>query len=150
MTKVQGAQARMTYKSVMSFEFTNLVQKLVNTPTSNKNASHIHKIYKALDAAGTKIREEFKAEVLSKFALKDENGGIKTDEHGTYEPDPAQMEEYNKAMTEFEARECVIDWRPLTPDTLSDVKVTAKEIDLLGPLYSEQNGPGVPHALHSL
>ena len=37
-----------------------------------------------------------------------------------------------------------IAWRPLTPDTLSEIKVTAKELDLLGDLYTEENGPGVP------
>ncbi len=136
---------KMLAKDIMSFEFTNLMQKLINTPTENSRASHIHKVYREIERNAKKIRESFKPEILDIYAQKDDKGEVIYGEQGTYEPIKEKLEEYHKAMEAFEAKEVSVEWRPLTPDSLADVKLTAKEIEILGPLFVEQNGPGVPH-----
>ena len=82
---------KMTSKQIMSFEFSNLMQKVVNTPTANKNASHIHKIYKELERNSNAIRESFKKDIMEVYATKDEAGKVKLDEHGHYSPDASNI-----------------------------------------------------------
>ncbi len=136
-------EIKMTYKSLMSFEMQTLLAKLISTPTSNKNASHINHIFQQISKCGDQIREEFRSTILDQFALKGEDGKIVVNEGG-FEPDPSRLEEYQKALAEFEKGECVVKWQPLRPSHLSDVKVSAKEIDVLGGLFTEEEGPGVP------
>lgn len=136
----------MTYKQVGSFEFSQAMAKIENTPTSTKSASHIRQISKRVKAGKDKIHDEYKSDIMDVFAVKGEDGKAKVSENqpGGFEMVEGKDEEFNKAFQAFEAREVEVDWRPLTPDTLADIKLSAREIELLGPLFSDDNGPGVP------
>lgn len=139
---------KMKYKDIKSFEFSQLAAKLANSPTINVRANHIRHIIKELNAAGDRISEEYKTDLIDVYAKKDEEGKIvrpEGDPNG-FVPDDTKMEEFMKAQDAFGDREAEINWRPLTPDTLSDIKLTAKELDLLGELFTDDNGPGVPGA----
>lgn len=137
---------KLTYKQVGSFEFSQALAKIANTPTSTKQAGHIHQVVKRVQAGKDQIHAEYKTQIVEKFAQKDDKGKVLTGEdHATgFQMMEGKDEEFQKALAEFEGRQVEVDWRPLTPDTLSDVKLSAREIDLLGPLFSEENGPGVP------
>lgn len=137
---------KIKYKDIKSFEFSQLAAKLANSPTINVRANHIRHIIKELNAAGDQISKEYKTDLIDVYAKKDEEGKIvrpEGDPNG-FTPDETKMEEFLKAQETFGDREAEINWRPLTPDTLSDIKLTAKELDLLGDLFTDDNGPGVP------
>lgn len=140
---------KMTYKQIGSFEFSQAIAKIEHTPTSAQKAAHIRHISKFVKAGKDKIHDEYKTNIMDKFGKKGEDGKTITaeDRPGGFEMDDSQTEEFNKAFKEFEAREIEVDWRPLTPDTLSDIKLSAREIELLGPLFSEDQaqGPGIPN-----
>ena len=138
---------KMTYKQIGSFEFSQAMAKIENTPTTTIKASHIRQIAKRIKAGKDLIHESYKTDIMDKFGKKSEDGKtlIAEGQPGGFEMAEGKDEEFNKAFLEFEAREIEVDWRPLNPDTLSDIKLSAREIELLGPLFSEENGPGVPN-----
>lgn len=137
---------KVKYKMARGESFSMLFAKLANTATTNQRAAHIRRIMKGLEAVHKQIMEEFKTEILSVYAVKKEDGNIafKDERESDFDLIDGKAEEYNKALAEFGEREGIIEWRPLTPDTLSDVKLSARELDLLGDLFSEENGPGIP------
>ncbi len=131
---------------MLSEQFLMLVQKISNTQTSGKNASHIRHIVRGLTDARNQMATEHKKEIVEVYAQKDENGKIKAPEDNKdgFIPADDKKEECDKASEAFFNREATIDWKPLAPSTLSDVRLSAREIDLLGELYSEHEGPGLP------
>lgn len=144
MAKVEPI--KMKYKDIKSFEFSQLAAKLANTATINARANHIRHIIKELNKAGEQISAEYKSDLIDVYAKKGEDGKVarpEGDPNG-FTPDETKMDEFIKAQEEFGEREAEINWRPLTPETLSDIKLTAKELDLLGDLFTDDNGPGIP------
>lgn len=137
---------KMRYKDIKSFEFAQVMSKLSNTSTINVRANHIRHIVKELNKAGEQISEEYKSSIIEPYAKKDKSGALvkPKGEPGGFIPDEARQDEFLKAQEEFGERFAEINWRPMTPDTLSDIKLTAKELDLLGDLFTEENGPGLP------
>lgn len=135
------------YVDIKNFDFSNLIAKLSNTATTNNRANHIRHVLKEYNKCIDQISEEFKTEVADKFAVKDEAGKIVAPENDPngFSVIEGQEEAFQEACKEFGLKVCVINYRPLTPDTLADVKLTPKELNLLGDLYTEENGPGVPH-----
>jgi hypothetical protein len=147
-------EIRIKYLTIGSFEFNTVMQKLVRTQTNNKAATHIKQVSKRVDAGRKKIHEEYMTEIVPKYAKKNEDGTI--DRTGGNEgdlnfftPKDELMQEFLKAQEEFGKRELVIDWRPLTPSCLEDVSISAHELDAIGEVYTEEEGPGVP-SLHSV
>lgn len=141
-----GTEIKTKYQSISSFELAGVLQKIANTQTSNKNASHIRRVINEIKKAGDQIREEYKKDILEVYAQRDEKGEIKRPEGDPngFDPIVEKEAEFLKAQEDFGGREIVIAWRPLNPDTLADVKLSAKELDLLGELYTDDAGPGVP------
>jgi hypothetical protein len=149
LMKKEMPKLKIKRGALMSFDMNNLLQKLVNTPTSNKNASHINHIYKEAKRNEDELRALFKKEVVEIHAVKLENGKVDTTPEGGYKVDPAKQKKHDDAMNAFLDQDAFIEWSPIRPSHLSDIKVTAKEIGLLGELYDENEGPGLPpgHAL---
>lgn len=146
---MESPDLKMKYKDLSGFEFSNLMQRLSAHPTEGKHASHIRQITKRLNAIRSSMSDEYKKEVMEHFSLKDEKGEFLKPENpqgpqDMYQVDPAKMEDYQKAVEAFGEKEGVIDWRPFTPSTLKDFKISGREIELLGVLYTEEDGPGVP------
>ena len=140
------ANIKMKYKDVGTFEFGSLMEKLSSTPTSNKNACMISHIYKENKRAREQISEEYKKEVMEKYATRDENGAIKrpSENPDGFIPDETKLEEFKKAQEDFGEKEFVFEWGPLRPAHLTDVKVSAKEIGLMGELFNTEDAPGMP------
>ncbi len=144
---------KISYKNLANQDMHNLLLKLNNTPiTLNKNACAIHRVAGLLEKKLVEVREKFQSDILEKFALKDEKGNMKFNEQGMAEPDPTRVEEYNKAVKAFDGGEITLEVVPLKPSNLVDIKLTAKEIGLLGDFFTEMDGPGVPNeaGLHAL
>ena len=145
---------KLKYETIGSEAFAMLMQKISNTQTNNKAASHINHIIKEVERVREHIKDEYLKEIREGFAKRDADGKIDLidkdgnnhkDQPNWFDVEDAKMAELNKATEEFHQREAVINWRPLTPSTLEDVNLSAREINLLGDLYSEiEVGPGVP------
>jgi hypothetical protein len=135
-------ELKITADVVMKFEFQQVMMKLVNTATDNKKACAIHHISKEVEKHVDQFKSEFKKDILEKYAQKDEHGKYLNDE-GQYKIDPKCFADYKTATEAFGKKTAIVKWKPLTPSVLSDIKMSAKEIDLLGELFSEQEGPGL-------
>ena len=138
-------EVKVKYGEMSGFEFTQVITKIANTPTTSVKAAHIRRVMKELERNRKAIHEEFKKEIVEVFAQKSEDGKLLEPEGapGEYLVLEGKEEERNAAVKVFGEKVATIAWRPLTPDSLSDVKVTAKELDLLGELYTDDNGPGL-------
>lgn len=125
-----------------------LVQKLTNTPLHPQKANHIRKVMNEVFRVKEVMREDYK-KISEKFGERD----LETKAVIVIENDPtgigfkvpeAEQKNFEDAIKDFDNIECEVKWRPLTPDTLSDIKLSAVELEILGPLYSDENGPGLP------
>lgn len=152
-TKVQ---IKVKLGTIINERFRMLMSKLIQTPTDNVSACHIHKVYKEVEKHGDAYAKRFN-KFKEEFAQRGEDGKIVLgrDTDGIEQPDTwvvleEKRDDLNKAMKELHDEEATINWRPLTPNTLKDIKLSAYEIDLLGELYTDENGPGLPTGLHSV
>lgn len=142
-------EVKLEYQKISSFEFTQTMQKIANVATNNRAASHIRHVIKALDPARKEMGDAYIKEIMEVFGVKNEDGTLQRPEGEPqgFIPDETRTEEFLKAQEEFGKRIFIVKWRPLTPDTLVDIKLSAKELDVLGDLYSEENGPGLPYPI---
>lgn len=134
---------KMTYRELVVLD-PMLMQKLSMTPTHNAKASHIRHVLKQVNAAKAKMSDEWK-DMGKKYGKHDDKGElIRAENHAGFELKEGVEKEFEDAVAVFDKTECEIKWRPLTPDTLADIKMTARDMEILGPLFSDENGPGVP------
>ncbi len=149
MEQVPVIKQVISYGKFKSGGWTGLKQKLANTPTANQRASHIRKLIKALDQGEEFIKRDYEETVLKKVAKLNEDGTLwhPPGEPMGYEILAENQEKMPAIHEEFGRKELTIElqWRALTPDTLSDFKMTAAEMELLGDFFTEDAGPGVPH-----
>jgi hypothetical protein len=137
---------KMKYKDLGSFEFQNLMQTIRAAKTSNVNACRISAIWKQVTAARTQIMEEYTKEIMEVYAKRDENGAIIIPEgqQAGFTPIEDKIEEFTKAQDAFGEKEYTFTCMPFNPSHLSDVKMSAKDIETLGVLFQENAGPGIP------
>lgn len=146
--KPQQPAAVFKYKDLKSFDFGNLMAKLSNTPTVNARANHIRHVIKEYQRCEKEISDQFDEEIVKVFSLKNEDGTTKLEEVGnpnSFQIDPDKQDAFTEASKVFGDKEIAINYRPFTPDTLADIKLTAKELNILGDLFTEESGPGIPH-----
>lgn len=145
--KVEVTPIKVRYSEVMNFDLANALQKIASNDTSNKNACHIYKIVRAIEAARKVVGDAFKTEFVDKYAPKDESGKPEISPEGGFVVDAEQKSEFDVAEKEFGERTFEIKWRPLNPSVLCDVKLSARDIKALGPLFDEDDSgrPEVPH-----
>lgn len=154
--KPQKISMTIKYTDLRSGPFQMAVAKMVQTPIADgAKRAHIHKLYKEVKKADDLVTTQFEKEVLPKYAKLDAKGKIEFSRKGdnsSYSIDPEKQEAYEEALNEFGQRpiEITMDYRPLTPATLSDVKLTVLESDSLGEFLVDQEGPGLPEALHAV
>lgn len=144
--ETQKKEIKFTYGEIVGFEFSSVIQKLANSQTNNKAASHIRQVTKKLQEARDKISKEHRAEILEVYGKKDDNGlVIMNNDTDEFTPVEGKEEELQKLIADFMKREVVIDWRPFDSSTLADIKISAKELGLLKDLYNDDpTGPGLP------
>lgn len=153
MNKGENMEIKMKYKDIGAFEFSSLIQKLAQTPTETKKAERICGIVRQIQNARNRIADGYKKDVMEVFGQKNEDGSLKRPENepSGFVPDESRMEDLNKATEQFGEKEMAFECLPLTSSTLSDIKMSAKEIELLKDIYSKDSGPGVPeHFEHAL
>lgn len=141
-------EVKIAYEQVGGFEFAQVIQKIAAVPTTTAAANHIRRVINEIEAARKQISAEYKTEIMEKYGKRNEAGELARPEGDTqgFDPDETKMDEFIEAQKEFGKRTATIKWRPLTPKTLNDVKLSAKELNLLGPLFSEDEGPGLPES----
>ena len=142
------------YADVGGFKFAELIQRIVNHPTDGSSAYHIKQLTKELEKGRKQIHTEYMVEVREVYAKRTEDGKIDTEggdpkDENYFQPDETKMDAFMKAQDAFGARNLTLACRAVTPRMLGDMKISAKELDLLGELYSLEEGPGVPHLRNS-
>lgn len=151
MKKPEVQAIKMKYSDIMSFEFSNTMHKIASKDTSNKNACHIAKIVKLCQEARNNAMKDFQKNVAEVFGKRDEAGKLIRPEGQDqgFEPMDGKEEEIFKAQELLGETEFEVKWKPLTPSVLADVKLSAKDIDALKNLFSEEEpapvGPGLPN-----
>jgi hypothetical protein len=138
---------KIGYKSFGSFELSQAIAKIDHAQTTSQKAGQIHQLVKRIKAGREKIHNEYEKEIIKPFGEVDKKTGkVPPNQNlpGGFEMKEGVMEDFQKAFDTFEKRHVEIDWRPFNPEMLSDVKLSAHEIDLLGDLYTPNAGPGVP------
>lgn len=136
--------------------FQMLMNKIIQTPTDNKAACSINRVFKQLKKHGQDFYTEL-GKLREIYAQRDEKGVVKlgTDGHGhevpeSWMPDPEKKAEFDEKVVALHEQEVELDTRPMNPNILKDVKLSAYELDLLGDLFTEEAGPGVPSGLHAV
>lgn len=122
--------------------------KLSNTPTHNVKASHIRRLLKLTMIAHSVLVDEHK-KLVEEFGKKGEDGNLvmMPEDPQRFQIKEGVEKDFEKAMQAFDDKIAEIKEKPLNADTLSDIRMSAKEIELLGPLYTDEGGagPGVPN-----
>lgn len=149
---MEGTKLTIKYKEVGGFELGQVIQKIASTPTSTSKAAAIRKLVKAVQEVRVKAADEWKEQIFEKYSKRDDKGVIvrpKDDPNG-FEPDETRAEEMHKAQTEFDNKLAELSISPLNPMILSDVKLSAADLERLGALFSEEAGPGIPGGLQAI
>lgn len=135
--------------------FKVLLGKLLQSQVSNASACAIHKVFKAVDIVQKENHDLF-LKIRDQFAKKDDQGKLVAmkDENKNEIPDSweiidGKQEDFQNAVNAMGDEEVGVKVKPLTPEVLKDIKISAMEIDLLGDLFVPENGPGLPH-MHSV
>lgn len=141
---------KVKYNSFSNFEFLQAIQKIASTPTTAAKANTIRKITNALQEGRVKtVVEDYKKEIMEVFAKRNEAGEIvrPDGEPDGFEPIEGKEEECKAATEAFGEKFLEISAEKLTPATLSEVKLSARELELLGDIFTdvENAGPGVPN-----
>lgn len=123
-----------------------LIEKLSKTPTTVTRASHLREIVQQVSNQKALVHERYQ-DIAKKFGKVDEKGKFETAENafGFSLKEGVTDAQVVEAIEEFDKNTVEIKGRPLTPDTLNDIRFSAVEIEQLGSLYTNVNGPGLPH-----
>lgn len=134
----------IAYSKLSSFEMNQIVMKIANTPTTAARAIVIRKIVKAIDTLRTEISEAYKKEIHEVYFQRNEDGTFKKDEGGMDMPIEGKEDEIKKVTEEFGKRTVTVPAK-FRPSMLADMKsITGREIEALGELLAEEDGPGLP------
>jgi hypothetical protein len=147
MPENTAPEIKVKYKDVTSFEFNSAMQKIVTAPIETQKAEFIRKIFKQLKEVREIIGKEYEAEIMEKFAQKDEAGKIlrPPEEPNGFLPVEGKDAEIMEANKVFGDREAKFSSYPLNPSILKDIKLSGKDLDALGNFYAgEVTGPGLP------
>lgn len=127
---------KMTYEHLASNGFVMAMQKLTANPMDIKTAYQVKKIAEACQKARGNVTEQYRFEVLKKFAKKDEKGEV-IEPVSVADEDQAAMAQ---AQEEFGKRTVEIDRHPISIEKLTTVKISASDLAALDPiLVSEES-----------
>jgi hypothetical protein len=128
---------KMNYKDSSAFDFQSAIQKLATATTDGVSAYRIKKVYAAVKAHRLAVAEEYKKDVMGKFAKKDEKGEWAPETFCCIE---GQEEAYAKAQDEFGERTWTLPRPKLTLHDIRDAKLTAMEQLALDPVLDDSEG----------
>lgn len=135
------------YKLFGGMELDNVLKKIANIQMPLQRASVVRDILKGIQAARDLMSEDYKANVLGKFAKKKEDGSFERpqeDPHGFIIADE-NAEEARKANEGFGDNEVDIEIPCKFNDALfANEKFSPRERELLDFVWETKQGPGVP------
>lgn len=148
----------LKYSEIHNFTFAQAVQKIAASPTSGRIACRIRRTVQELTKAREMIKAEYEKDIIGPFTHRDAEGKEVVDENNTegFNPDPARMEELNKAQAAFGERQAALECFPFTLETIQDIKISAQEIEAMKGLFDDSEptpiamGPGIPQNVKSL
>jgi methyl coenzyme M reductase subunit C-like uncharacterized protein (methanogenesis marker protein 7) len=135
----------MKYKDLLHPLLQQVLGKIANTQMAPKQSYEVNKLMSAVREQMTKTREE-STKILKNFVVFDgDKPKLKVDDKGELmnevvfiDPFTAEHPDYLKAFEEFEDKMVKINFRPWSLEMLSDIKLSAMEIDILGPLLTDK------------
>jgi hypothetical protein len=136
---------KTTNKEIMDIVSSPVLMKLRGTETQPAKAEYIRACLRGVNEAREKLAEGHTA-IIKKFCVLDEKGEMQMDpkQPGTYQIAEGKADEATAAMKEFYETERELRLTTLDSVILSDFKLSAEDIENLGPLYGAVGGPGVP------
>lgn len=129
----------MKYVNISNFEFAQAVQKIAQTPVTNKTACAIRRVTKELNLAREIISKDYQDKIVEVFGKRDEKGELirPKDQPAGFDVDEAKQPEFLKAQEAFGENTVELKCAPLDSDMLGDIKLSAWELEKLGSLFSD-------------
>lgn len=135
----------MKYAELMHPRLQQVLGKIANTQLSPKQSYELNKMMSAVRTEITKTREESSV-ILKNFVVFDgDKPKLKVDAEGEpmnevvfIEPFSMEHPEYLKAFKDFDNKVAKINFRPWSVEMLSEIKLSAMEVDVLGPLLTDK------------
>lgn len=127
---------KVTYSKMSSFQFQKVLQKLETAATDGFTAYRIRKIATKLKSYREQIANEYKKQIMDKYAKRDEKGEYKEED---FVPMEDKVNEYNKALEDFGKNEVFVDRHPLTIADIKDIKITAEEMEAMGEMFDDSD-----------
>ena len=135
----------MNYKDLLHPHLQNVLGKIANTQMSPAKSYEVNKLLSEIRKNINSVRKE-SSTVLENF-VKFENGkpkfkvdadGAPTNDVEFIEPYGIDHPDYLGAFEKFEYKIAELAFRPWSLEMLGDVKLSAMEIDILGPLLTDK------------
>lgn len=135
----------MKYKDLLHPRLQQVLGKIANTQMAPKQSYEVNKLMAAVRSEIQKTRDE-SATILRNFVVFDgDKPKLKVDEEGVpmnevvfIDPFTAEHPDYLKAFEVFEDKVATINFRPWSLEMISNVSLSAMEIDILGPLLTDK------------
>lgn len=129
----------MKYADISNFEFAQAIQKIAQTPLDNKTACAIRRVTKQLNVVREKISKEYQEKIVDLYGKRDEKGTIVRPENNPagFDVVEGKEDEFVKAQEEFGKTAADLLTSPLTPDMLKDIKLSARELEMLQNLFDD-------------
>lgn len=140
------SKIEFTYSQISAQPLRMALAKISNAPiANNKIACMIRGVNKAVRAKQEEIGKEYEDSVLHAFAKKNEDGSfVRPDGNPqAYDVDDTKVDEFKVAQEEFGKKTLTIEYGPLRPSHLEGIALSANELDALGDLFVEDDGPGL-------
>ena len=128
---------KMKYSQVSNYGFMQAVQRLAGLQLHAKAVYSLKKIVDDLNAKKKVIADEYDADILEKFATRDEKGVIIRSDDGGFTPKEELSDEFHKAQEAFGEREFTINREKLHLAMLGDARLSVNELNVIEPLFSD-------------
>lgn len=127
---------KLSYRTISNFPFQSALQKLANAPLSGRQAYEVNIFSRAIKEAKQKIHDEYKKDLMDKYAV--------LDEAGKYDPDkfvvqPTKEDEFEKEQEAFSDREYSINRAKLPFSIIANLKVSANDIEQLAEIVEMED-----------
>lgn len=136
---------KMSYKELLHPQLGMVLGKIANTPMAPKQSYELQKLMAAIRVEEKLARDESTKLLRNFVKFEGDRPKRKLDKDGQpmsevefIEPYSVEHEEYNATFEKFEKNIAEIKFRPWSLEMLSDVKISAAEFGLLGPLVTDK------------
>ena len=133
------------YSDLSHIAFNEAFGIIEGTKTDGFTARKIRKMKEAIKRARDQIAKDWQDEVVEKFAKRDESGNIKVEPISELNPmgfvlDETKKDEFQKFYETFGERKAQIDRLPLNMVDLKDMRISARDEEILAPILDDADG----------